>query len=53
MRKVDVTGANGKIFSYDSQDRLISMSNGDTSATMIYDGDGTRVSKTVGRVAHP
>jgi RHS repeat-associated protein len=50
MRKVNVTAANGKIFSYDSQNRLISMSNGDTSATMIYDGDGNRVAKTVNGV---
>ena len=50
MRKVNVTVANGKTFTYDSENHLLSMTNGATSATMVYDGDGNRVAKTVGGV---
>ncbi len=46
----NVTTTNGKTFGYDSENHLVSMSNGSTSATLIYDGDGNRVSKTVGGV---
>jgi RHS repeat-associated protein len=45
-----VTAADGKTFTYDSENHLMSMRNGSTSATMVYDGDGNRVSKTVGGV---
>ena len=37
-----------RTFTYDFANRLKSMTNGSTSATLIYDGDGNRVSKTVG-----
>jgi hypothetical protein len=37
-------GAGGKSFAYDSQDRMTSFNGG--AATMVYDGDGNRVSKT-------
>ena len=41
-------GAGGTANAYDSQDRLTSFNNG--AATMVYDGDGNRVSKTAGGV---
>jgi RHS repeat-associated protein len=46
----NVTAAVGKAFSYDSENHLMSMTNGSTSATLVYDGDGSRVAKTVGGV---
>jgi RHS repeat-associated protein len=39
--------ANGNTHTYDSQNHMTSMTNGATVVTMIYDGDGNRVSKTV------
>ena len=39
-------GAGGTANAYDSQDRLTSFNNG--AATLVYDGDGNRVSKTAG-----
>jgi hypothetical protein len=41
-------GANGKTFGYDSQDRMTKFNGG--AVTMVYDGDGNRVSKTAGVV---
>jgi RHS repeat-associated protein len=41
-------GANGKTFAYDSQDRMTRFNNG--AVTIVYDGDGNRVSKTAGGV---
>jgi RHS repeat-associated protein len=46
----NVTAADGKTFTYDSENHLMSMSGSTTSATIVYDGDGNRVSKTVGGV---
>jgi len=46
----NVTAADSKTFTYDSENHLLSMTNGATSATMVYDGDGNRVAKTVGGV---
>jgi RHS repeat-associated protein len=40
--------AGGKTFAYDSENHLTSMNGG--TVTLIYDGDGNRVSKTVGGV---
>ncbi len=40
----------GKTFTYDSENHMTSMTQGGTSVTMIYDGDGNRVAKTVGGV---
>jgi RHS repeat-associated protein len=37
----------GKTFAYDAENHLLTMSNGSTSATMIYDAFGNRVAKTV------
>jgi hypothetical protein len=45
----NVTAADGKTFSYNSQNQLVSMTASGTSAIITYDGDGNRV----GRVAHP
>jgi RHS repeat-associated protein len=41
----NVTAANGKSFSYDSQNQLLSMNGG--AVQMLYDGDGNRVAKSV------
>jgi RHS repeat-associated protein len=41
----NVTAANGKTFSYDSQNEMLSMNGG--AAQMLYDGDGNRVAKSV------
>lgn len=43
----NVTASGGKTFGYDSQNQLTSMGG---AVTIIYDGDGNRVSKTVGGV---
>src|SRR5208283_3140764 len=37
-----------RTFTYDFANRLKSMANGGVSATLVYDGDGNRVVKTVG-----
>jgi RHS repeat-associated protein len=37
-------------FTYDSENHLMSMTNGSTSATIVYDGDGNRIAKTAGGV---
>ncbi|HVU47504.1 MAG TPA: hypothetical protein VHD85_15330, partial [Terracidiphilus sp.] len=46
----NVTAADGKTFGYDSENHLVSMSASGTSATILYDGDGNRVAKTVNGV---
>jgi len=45
-----VVGPSGRqrIFAYDSQDRMTKFNSG--SVTMMYEGDGNRVAKTVGGV---
>ncbi len=43
----NVTFTGGKTFAYDSENHMMSMSAGGTSVTMVYDGDGNRVAKTV------
>ncbi len=40
----------GKSFTYDSQNELVSMTGSGASASIVYDGDGNRVSKTVNGV---
>jgi RHS repeat-associated protein len=42
--------ANGNSHTYDSQNHLLTMTNGTTSVTMIYDAFGNRVAKTVNGV---
>jgi RHS repeat-associated protein len=44
----NTTSAKGKIFQYDSENRLVSMNGG--SVTLVYDGDGKRVAKMIGGV---
>ena len=44
----NVTAANGKTFSYDSQNEMLSMNGG--AVQMMYDGDGNRVAKSVNGV---
>lgn len=44
----NVTAANGNAYQYDSQNELVSMNGG--AVSMVYDGDGNRVSKTVNGV---
>jgi RHS repeat-associated protein len=44
----NVTATGGKAFSYDSENHLVSMNSG--AVTLVYDGDGNRVAKTVGGV---
>ncbi len=44
----NVTATGGKTFAYNSQNQLVSMDSG--AVTMVYDGDGNRVAKTVGGV---
>jgi RHS repeat-associated protein len=44
----NVTSTGGKTFTYDSDNRLKSMSGG--AVTIVYDGDGKRVAKTVNGV---
>jgi RHS repeat-associated protein len=44
----NVTATGGKAFSYDSENHLTSMNSG--AVTLVYDGDGNRVAKTVGGV---
>jgi YD repeat-containing protein len=46
----NVTSTGGKSFTYDSENHLISMSASGTSASIIYDGFGNRVAKTVNGV---
>jgi YD repeat-containing protein len=46
----NVTASGGKAFSYDSQNQLMSMTASGTSASMVYDAFGNRVSKTVNGV---
>src|SRR6185437_1644473 len=41
----NVTAANGKTFSYDSQNELVTMNGG--AVQLMYDGDGNRVAKAV------
>jgi YD repeat-containing protein len=42
----NVTATGGKSFTYNSQNQLISMNSG--AVQIVYDGEGNRVSKTVG-----
>ena len=44
----NTTSSGGKSFAYDSENHLVSMNGG--TATIIYDGDGNRVAKTVNGV---
>jgi RHS repeat-associated protein len=46
----NVTAADGKTFSYNSQNQLTSMTASGTSAIVTYDGDGNRVAKIVNGV---
>jgi RHS repeat-associated protein len=46
----NVTATGGKSFTYDSENHLMSMTASGTSATIVYDGDGNRVAKTVNGV---
>jgi len=46
----NVTSTGGKSFAYDSENHLISMTTSGTSASIIYDAFGNRVSKTVNGV---
>ena len=46
----NVTGAGGKSFTYDSENHMMTMSATGTSVSMVYDGDGNRVAKTVNGV---
>lgn len=43
----NVTSSGGKQFTYDSQNHLLSMAATGKSVSIVYDGDGNRVSKTV------
>jgi RHS repeat-associated protein len=43
----NVTMTGGKSFTYDSENHLMSMSETGTAVSIVYDGDGNRVSKTV------
>jgi RHS repeat-associated protein len=43
----NVLSTGGKSFTYDSENHLMSMTASGTSATIVCDGDGNRVSKTV------
>jgi RHS repeat-associated protein len=45
-----VTGANAHTFDYDAEDRLIGMDSG--AVSVVYDGDGNLVQKTVGPEAY-
>jgi RHS repeat-associated protein len=46
----NVTSTGGKIFTYDSENHLVSMSASGTSVSITYDAFGNRVSKTVNGV---
>ena len=46
----NVTATGGKSFTYDSENHLMTMTASGTSATIVYDGDGNRVAKTVNGV---
>jgi RHS repeat-associated protein len=46
----NVTAEGGKTFTYDSQNHLVSMTGGGTSASIVYDAFGDRVAKTVNGV---
>jgi RHS repeat-associated protein len=46
----NVTQTGGKSFTYDSENHLMTMTASGTSVSIIYDGDGNRVSKTVNGV---
>lgn len=43
----NVTATGGKTFAYDSQNELVTMTTTGTSASIVYDGFGNRVAKTV------
>jgi RHS repeat-associated protein len=44
----NTTGSAGAVYAYDFENRLVSQNNG--AVTIVYDGDGNRVAKTVGGV---
>jgi RHS repeat-associated protein len=44
----NVTATGGKTFAYDSENRMVSMNSG--AVTLVYDGDGNRVAKTIAGV---
>jgi RHS repeat-associated protein len=46
----NVTATGGKSFTYDSENHLMSMTASGTSVSIVYDGDGNRVAKTVNGV---
>jgi RHS repeat-associated protein len=46
----NTTVSGSRTFAYDFANRLKSMTNGSVTATLVYDGDGNRVAKTVGGV---
>jgi len=46
----NATGIGIKSFTYDSENHMVTMTNGSTSVTLLYDGDGNRVAKTVNGV---
>jgi YD repeat-containing protein len=43
----NVTATGGKSFTYDSENHLMSMTASGTAVSLVYDGDGNRVAKTV------
>jgi RHS repeat-associated protein len=46
----NVTSTGGKTFAYDSENHLMSMTASGTSVSIVYDGDGNRVAKSVNGV---
>jgi len=46
----NTTLTGGRSFTFDAENHLISMNQGSTLVTLLYDGDGNRVAKTVGSV---
>jgi hypothetical protein len=44
----DTTQSGSRSFAYDFENRVESMTNGTATATLVYDGDGDPVAKTVG-----
>jgi YD repeat-containing protein len=50
MSRGNVTAEGGKTFTYDSQNEMLTMSASGTAVTLLYDGDGNRVGKSVNGV---
>jgi RHS repeat-associated protein len=46
----NTTVSGARAFAYDFENRVKSMNSGSTTVTLVYDGDGNRVAKTVGGV---